>query len=136
MRKKQFMVPVVAALGLLVYLNVKPASGGPDTDGKVVELTARVEKLEAAVRFLAAEVDKLKEGGGNTQLTQPSVSIQNLAEIRKHLVIGASKQTIKRVLGEPERTSSMGTLEFWYYPNGRQIQFNTEDNTVFGWSGF
>ena len=134
MRLHTIIVISLIALAIIAYFQISPATGSLDPGDKIVALTKRVEKLETAVRFLATELDKIKQQVSETQLTESTLSLQKLAIIRKVLVEGASKETIRQVLGEPIRSEKLSSFEYWYYPNDRKLKF--WNGKLDGWEGF
>ena len=133
MRNGIILILVIALAGA-VSIQVTSVASSPDTEGQIVELAKRVEKLESAVRLLASEVDKIKGRMSATQLTKSGVSLQNLAEIRKILVRGTHKEVIRQALGEPLRIELSSSIESWYYPDNRSITFYNDE--LYGHSGF
>jgi hypothetical protein len=91
----------------------------------------RIERLEQSIRALESRVASLE-----AQLAErpPSASQAAPANAKwRKLKNGMTESDVEKLLGSPERVSSMPIGVLWQYPPGGSVSFS-KSHTVIAWS--
>ena len=113
-----------------------------DLERKIINLETRLSELERTYEFVLNTLSRGDKAPDILSLSPLSGAIQEVPTEEgpwtdkanwRRLQKGMTREAVARILGEPERIDRGIAFEFWYYPNGGDVDFN-DSGRVTSWS--